>query len=118
MHLEKPKAIYSQCMNLAHKWNIVCLKSTAVVKGLETHKLYSCSLYLISSSLSLFTLAIHIHIKMEVLSNKIDRRQLKPGDHIYVWRQAYLYAHHGYLFFILFLCEFIFIFIYVSYSYV
>ncbi|CAL5202747.1 unnamed protein product [Lathyrus oleraceus] len=32
---------------------------------------------------------------MEVLSNKIDRKQLKPGDHIYVWRQAYLYAHHG-----------------------
>ncbi|KAK7333070.1 hypothetical protein VNO80_29830 [Phaseolus coccineus] len=32
---------------------------------------------------------------MEVLSNKIDRDQLKPGDHIYSWRQAYIYAHHG-----------------------
>jgi hypothetical protein len=32
---------------------------------------------------------------MGVLSNKIDRKQLKPGDHIYSWRQAYLYAHHG-----------------------
>ncbi|CAK8566173.1 unnamed protein product [Lathyrus sativus] len=32
---------------------------------------------------------------MEVLSNKIDRKQLKPGDHIYSLRQAYLYAHHG-----------------------
>ncbi|PNY01590.1 hypothetical protein L195_g024891 [Trifolium pratense] len=30
-----------------------------------------------------------------MLSNKIDRKQLKPGDHIYSWRQAYLYAHHG-----------------------
>ncbi|AES70842.1 lecithin retinol acyltransferase [Medicago truncatula] len=32
---------------------------------------------------------------MEVLSNKIDRKQLKTGDHIYSWRQAYVYAHHG-----------------------
>ncbi|KAK9285665.1 hypothetical protein L1049_024864 [Liquidambar formosana] len=32
---------------------------------------------------------------MGVLSNKIDREELKPGDHIYSWRNAYLYAHHG-----------------------
>ncbi|XP_015931739.1 protein LEAD-SENSITIVE 1 isoform X1 [Arachis duranensis] len=32
---------------------------------------------------------------MGVFSNKIDREQLKPGDHIYSWRQAYIYAHHG-----------------------
>ncbi|KAH1153214.1 hypothetical protein GLYMA_18G047100v4 [Glycine max] len=31
---------------------------------------------------------------MGVLSNKIDK-QLKPGDHIYSWRQAYIHAHHG-----------------------
>lgn len=30
-----------------------------------------------------------------MLSNKIDREQLNPGDHIYSWRQAYIYAHHG-----------------------
>ncbi|XP_011097994.1 uncharacterized protein LOC105176787 [Sesamum indicum] len=30
-----------------------------------------------------------------VLSNKIQRDELKPGDHIYSWRHAYLYAHHG-----------------------
>ncbi|XAR73640.1 hypothetical protein NMG60_11007678 [Bertholletia excelsa] len=30
-----------------------------------------------------------------VLSNKISREELKPGDHIYTWRFAYLYAHHG-----------------------
>ncbi|KAL1369394.1 hypothetical protein AAHE18_02G193000 [Arachis hypogaea] len=23
------------------------------------------------------------------------RESLKPGDHIYTWRTAYLYAHHG-----------------------
>ena len=34
---------------------------------------------------------------MGVLSNKIDK-QLKPGDHIYSWRQAYIHAHHGHLF--------------------
>ncbi|KAL5811951.1 hypothetical protein ACOSQ3_026901 [Xanthoceras sorbifolium] len=32
---------------------------------------------------------------MGVLSNKIDREQLKLGDHIYSWRLAYVYAHHG-----------------------
>ncbi|KAH1226295.1 hypothetical protein GmHk_11G032997 [Glycine max] len=31
---------------------------------------------------------------MGVFSNKIDRKQLKPGDHIYSWRQAYIIAHH------------------------
>ncbi|XP_062081039.1 protein LEAD-SENSITIVE 1-like [Humulus lupulus] len=32
---------------------------------------------------------------MGVLSTKIDREQLNPGDHIYSWRTAYIYAHHG-----------------------
>ncbi|TMW84194.1 hypothetical protein EJD97_025641 [Solanum chilense] len=30
-----------------------------------------------------------------ILSNKIPQDELKPGDHIYSWRNAYLYAHHG-----------------------
>ncbi|KAL8038143.1 hypothetical protein ABFX02_11G085200 [Erythranthe guttata] len=32
---------------------------------------------------------------MGVLSNKIPRDELNPGDHIYSWRHSYLYAHHG-----------------------
>ncbi|XP_059644866.1 protein LEAD-SENSITIVE 1-like [Cornus florida] len=32
---------------------------------------------------------------MGVLSNKITRDELKAGDHIYSWRHAYIYAHHG-----------------------
>ncbi|KNA05846.1 hypothetical protein SOVF_186520 [Spinacia oleracea] len=32
---------------------------------------------------------------MGLLSNRIDRNSLKPGDHIYSWRTAYIYAHHG-----------------------
>lgn len=32
---------------------------------------------------------------MGLFSNKINREQLNPGDHIYSWRQAYIYAHHG-----------------------
>ncbi|EEF31828.1 protein LEAD-SENSITIVE 1 [Ricinus communis] len=32
---------------------------------------------------------------MGVLSNIIQRDELKPGDHIYSWRHAYIYAHHG-----------------------
>jgi len=30
-----------------------------------------------------------------VLSNRVDREDLAAGDHIYSWRAAYLYAHHG-----------------------
>lgn len=32
---------------------------------------------------------------MGVLSNKIGREEVKAGDHIYTWRSAYLYSHHG-----------------------
>ncbi|KAK0584228.1 hypothetical protein LWI29_009578 [Acer saccharum] len=32
---------------------------------------------------------------MGLLSNRIDKGSLKPGDHIYSWRTAYIYAHHG-----------------------
>ncbi|CAI9097602.1 OLC1v1034071C1 [Oldenlandia corymbosa var. corymbosa] len=32
---------------------------------------------------------------MGLLSNRVDRGSLKPGDHIYSWRAAYTYAHHG-----------------------
>ncbi|KAK2640415.1 hypothetical protein Ddye_028210 [Dipteronia dyeriana] len=47
--------------------------------------------------LSLFFLLIKQENEdiMGLLSNKIDRKELKPGDHIYCWRQAFIYAHHG-----------------------
>lgn len=32
---------------------------------------------------------------MGLLSNRIARSSLKAGDHIYSWRTAYVYAHHG-----------------------
>ncbi|KAL9260143.1 LEAD-SENSITIVE 1-like protein [Drosera capensis] len=32
---------------------------------------------------------------MGVLSNKVGREALKPGDHIYSWRNAWIWAHHG-----------------------
>ncbi|CAN0879371.1 Protein LEAD-SENSITIVE 1 [Linum grandiflorum] len=32
---------------------------------------------------------------MGLLSNRIPKESLKPGDHIYSWRTAYVYAHHG-----------------------
>ncbi|XP_024990128.1 uncharacterized protein LOC112524512 [Cynara cardunculus var. scolymus] len=31
----------------------------------------------------------------QILSFKVDKSQIKPGDHIYSWRKAWLYAHHG-----------------------
>ncbi|KAL8152359.1 hypothetical protein V2J09_010119 [Rumex salicifolius] len=32
---------------------------------------------------------------MGLISNRVERDTLKPGDHIYTWRAAYIYAHHG-----------------------
>ncbi|KEH41927.1 putative endopeptidase, NLPC/P60 domain, LRAT-like domain-containing protein [Medicago truncatula] len=32
---------------------------------------------------------------MGLLSNRVTRESLKAGDHIYSWRTAYIYAHHG-----------------------
>ncbi|XP_024031038.1 uncharacterized protein LOC21394024 [Morus notabilis] len=32
---------------------------------------------------------------MGLLSNRVAKESLKPGDHIYSWRTAYIYAHHG-----------------------
>ncbi|CAM6019610.1 unnamed protein product [Sphagnum balticum] len=32
---------------------------------------------------------------MGVLSNRVSKSQVLPGDHIYSWRSAYTYAHHG-----------------------
>ncbi|CAF1697589.1 unnamed protein product [Brassica napus] len=34
-------------------------------------------------------------LKMGFLSQQISRDELKPGDHIYSWRRAYIYSHHG-----------------------
>lgn len=41
------------------------------------------------------SVSIGKEMMMSVLSNKISKDQLKPGDHIYSWRKAYVYAHHG-----------------------
>ncbi|KAL5202649.1 hypothetical protein ABZP36_013601 [Zizania latifolia] len=32
---------------------------------------------------------------MGLLSNRIGKESLKAGDHIYTWRAAWVYAHHG-----------------------
>lgn len=32
---------------------------------------------------------------MGILSNRVRKEDLKHGDHIYSWRSAYTYAHHG-----------------------
>lgn len=32
---------------------------------------------------------------MGLLSHRVERSELKPGDHIYTWRAAYSYSHHG-----------------------
>lgn len=34
-------------------------------------------------------------IAMGLLSNKVDKSELSTGDHVYSWRKAYTYAHHG-----------------------
>nr|CAD1830287.1 unnamed protein product [Ananas comosus var. bracteatus] len=32
---------------------------------------------------------------MGLLSNRVERSEINPGDHIYTWRAVYTYSHHG-----------------------
>ncbi|OEL31240.1 hypothetical protein BAE44_0007741 [Dichanthelium oligosanthes] len=32
---------------------------------------------------------------MGLLSHRVERSEIKPGDHIYAWRAGYTYSHHG-----------------------
>ncbi|CAO2835436.1 unnamed protein product [Amaranthus hypochondriacus] len=32
---------------------------------------------------------------MGLLSHKVERDEIKPGDHIYTWRAVFTYSHHG-----------------------
>lgn len=32
---------------------------------------------------------------MGLLSHKVEREDIKPGDHIYTWRAVFTYSHHG-----------------------
>ncbi|KAL6859383.1 hypothetical protein ACP4OV_017642 [Aristida adscensionis] len=32
---------------------------------------------------------------MGLLSHRVERSEVKPGDHIYTWRAGYAYSHHG-----------------------
>jgi hypothetical protein len=32
---------------------------------------------------------------MGLLSNRVERSEIRPGDHIYTWRAVYTYSHHG-----------------------
>ncbi|WMV11599.1 hypothetical protein MTR67_004984 [Solanum verrucosum] len=33
--------------------------------------------------------------KMGLLTNRVDRSEIKPGDHIYTYRAVFAYSHHG-----------------------
>ena len=33
--------------------------------------------------------------RMGLLSNRKEKTEIKAGDHIYTWRAAYAYSHHG-----------------------
>lgn len=35
---------------------------------------------------------------MGLLSHKVEREEIKSGDHIYTWRAVFTYSHHGTLF--------------------
>uniref|UniRef100_A0A1D1XHT8 Lecithin retinol acyltransferase n=1 Tax=Anthurium amnicola TaxID=1678845 RepID=A0A1D1XHT8_9ARAE len=32
---------------------------------------------------------------MGLLSNRVEKAEIQPGDHIYTWRAVYTYSHHG-----------------------
>lgn len=33
--------------------------------------------------------------EMGLLSHRVEREDIKPGDHIYTWRAVFTYSHHG-----------------------
>lgn len=33
--------------------------------------------------------------RMGLLTNKVEREELKAGDHIYTYRAVFAYSHHG-----------------------
>ena len=33
--------------------------------------------------------------EMGILSNRVERNEIKPGDHIYTYRAVFAYSHHG-----------------------
>lgn len=46
---------------------------------------------------------------MGLLSHRIERSEMKPGDHIYTYRAIFTYSHHGLSFFLsLFSVQFLF----------
>jgi hypothetical protein len=32
---------------------------------------------------------------MGLLTNRVERSEIKPGDHIYTYRAIFTYSHHG-----------------------
>ena len=43
-------------------------------------------------------------IDVEIYGCRVAKGSLKPGDHIYSWRTAYIYAHHGLPPLLVFIC--------------
>lgn len=87
-------------ISLNQKWK---LNSQTDVEYNQNHLRFCSSFFpFLHSLLSKESISISISKKMGVFSNKIDHEQLNPGDHIYSWRQAYIYAHHGICLFFIF----------------
>lgn len=40
--------------------------------------------------------------EMGLLTNRVERSEIKPGDHIYTYRAVFAYSHHGYKWSLLF----------------
>lgn len=36
-----------------------------------------------------------VWVEMGLLSNRVERSEIKPGDHIYTYRAVFAYSHHG-----------------------
>lgn len=54
-----------------------------------------------------------ILIVILIRGNRVAKESLKPGDHIYSWRTAYIYAHHGSLYILCYLPIMVYLFIYL-----
>lgn len=52
---------------------------------------------------------------MGLISNRVERHEIKPGDHIYTYRAVFTYSHHGLSQSLFFLSKLNFIFLFVDF---
>ncbi|XP_016538277.2 protein LEAD-SENSITIVE 1 isoform X1 [Capsicum annuum] len=80
-------------VNLSHQENKKCGSSSE-----SSDPVFTCGVSLeLLKIAALFpsTFAFCRGEKMGLLTNRVERSEIKPGDHIYTYRAVFAYSHHG-----------------------